>query len=95
MDTSQESIRDGTEFFLKLYKKSLSFTAVNKISNMLSTNLSLKEGVEFGKHLIVILRLKRIFKGRQAIPRYVSIYYADIVIEFLKSLPTWDEISTA
>ena len=60
---------------------------------MLSTNLSLKEGVEFGKHLIVILRLKRIFKGRQAIPRYVSIYYADIVIEFLKSLPTWDEIS--
>ena len=60
---------------------------------MLSTSLSLKEGVEFGKHLIVILRLKRIFKGRQAIPRYVSIYYADIVIEFLKSLPTWDEIS--
>ena len=37
--------------------------------------------------------LKGIFRTRPALPRYIYIYDAETVIEFLKSLPCWEEIT--
>ena len=37
--------------------------------------------------------LKGIFRKRPALPQYICIYDAEIVIEFLKSLPFWEEIT--
>ena len=58
---------------------------------MLSNILPVKEGIEFGKHPIVTRMLKGIFRTRPALPRYICIYDAEIVTEFLKSLPRWEE----
>ena len=60
---------------------------------MLSNILPAKEGSEFGKHPIVTRMLKGIFRTRPALPRYIYIYDAETVIEFLKSLPCWEEIT--
>ena len=58
---------------------------------MLSNILPVKEGIEL--HPIVTRMLKGIFRTRPALPRYICIYDADIVIEFLKSLPCWEDIT--
>ena len=60
---------------------------------MVSNILPVKEGIEFGKHPIVTRMLKGIFRTRSALPRYICIYDAEIVMEFLKSLPSWEEIT--
>ena len=59
---------------------------------MLFTILTLKEGMKFGRHVIVSRMRNRIFRDRPALPHYASIYNAYLVIELLKSLPTWNEI---
>ena len=92
VDISNASIKDGTEFLLSLYKKRLGYSATNTARSMLSNILPVKEGIEFGKHAIVTRMLKGIFRRRPALPRYICIYDAEIVIEFLKSLPSWEEI---
>ena len=40
-----------------------------------------KDEVKLGRHSIVIRRLKGIFRGRPGLPRYLSTYDADIVID--------------
>ena len=48
---------------------------------------------EFGKHPIIARMLKGIFGNRPALPRYMVIYDSDLVLNFLKSLPSWDNIT--
>ena len=60
---------------------------------MLSNIFPVKEGIEFGKHPIVTRMLKGMFRTRPTLLRYICIYDAEIVIEFLKSLPCWEEIT--
>ena len=50
-------------------------------------------GTEFGKHLIIARMLKVIFKNRLALPRYMVTYDPDLVLNFLKSLPSWNNIT--
>ena len=78
---------------VSLYKEGLGYSAINTARTMLSNILPVKEGIQFGKHPIVTRMLKGIFRTRPALPRYICIYNAEIVIEFLKSLPCWEEIT--
>ena len=71
IDISNASIKDGTKFLLSLHKKGLGYSAVNQARSMLSNILSVKEGIEFGKHPIVTRMLKVIFRTRPALPRYI------------------------
>ena len=78
---------------LSLYKKGLGCSAINTARSMLSNILPVKEGIEFGQHPVVTRMLKGIFRARPALPRYICINGAEIVIELLKSLPRWEEIT--
>ena len=69
----------------------IGYSAINTARSMLSSILPVKERIEFGKHPIVTTMLKEIFRTRLALPRCICIYDAEIVIEFLKSLPCWEE----
>ena len=89
---SSASIKDGTESLLSLYKRDLD-TQQSILQEACYQTYSLKEGIEFGKHPIVTRMLKRIFRTRPALPRYICIYDAEVVTEFLKSLPRWEEIT--
>ena len=74
VDISSALIKDGTEFLLSLYKKGLGYSAINTARSMLSKILPVKEGIKFGKHLIVTRMLKGIFRTRPALPRYICIH---------------------
>ena len=93
VDISYASMKDGTEFLLSLYKKGLGYLAINTARSMLSNILPVKEGIECSKHPIVPRMLKGIFRTRPSLPQYICINNAEIVIEFLKSLPCWEEKS--
>ena len=86
-------LKMAPNFLLSLYKKGLGCSAINSARSILSNILSVKEGIEFGKHPIVSRMLKGILRTRPALPQYICIYYAEIVLEFLKSLPCWEEIT--
>ena len=93
VDISNSLIKDGTEFLLSLYKRGLGYSAINTARSTLSNILSVKERIEFGKHPIVARMLKVIFRTRPALLQYIYKYDAEIVIGFLKSLPSWKEIT--
>ena len=76
---------------VKFYPEVKSQTGLSSL--WVSCKRALKEGIEFGEHPIVTKMLKRIFRTRLALPRYICIYGAETVIEFLKSLPSWEEIT--
>ena len=94
VDFSNASIKDGTELLRSLHKKGLGYSAINATRSMPSNVLPVKEGIEFGKHPIVTRMLKGIFTTRPKLPQYIYIYDAEIVIEFLKSLPCWEEMAS-
>ena len=50
-------------------------------------------GTKFGKHPIIAHMLEGTFKNRPALPRYIVIYDPDLVLIFLKSLPSWNNIT--
>ena len=72
------------------YKKRLSYSVINIAKSMLSMMLPACNGTEFGKHSIIALR--RIFRNRPALPRYMVTYDLDLALNFLKSLPSWVDI---
>ena len=66
---------------------------MNTARSMLSMMLPVCNGTEFGKHSIIAGMLKGIFKNRLVLPRYMVTYDPDLVLNFLKSLPCWNNIT--
>ena len=87
------SISEASEFLLMLYKKGLSYSVISTARSMLSMILPACNGTEFGKHPIIASMLKGIFRNRSALPRYIVTYDPDLVLNFLKSLPSWNNIT--
>ena len=87
------SISEVSEFLLMLYKKGLSYSVISTARSMLSMILPACNGTEFGKHPIIASMLKGIFRNRSALPRYIVTYDPDLVLNFLKSLPSWNSIT--
>ena len=48
---------------------------------------------EFGKHPNIARMLKGIFRNRPALPRYMVTYDPELILNFLKPLPSWNNIS--
>ena len=87
------SISEASEFLLMLYKKGLSCSVINTARSMLSMILPACNGTEFGKQPVIASMLKVIFRNRPALPRYIVTYDPDLVLNFLKSLPSWNNIT--
>ena len=91
--STNASISEGSEFLLILYKKGLSYSVSKPARSTLSMILPPFNGTEFGKHLIIAHVLKGIFRNRHAFLWYMVNYDPDLVLNFLKSLPSWDNIT--
>ena len=87
------SISEGLEFLLMLCKRGLSYSVINTARSMLSMILPARNRTEFGKHPIIALMLKGVFRNRPALPRYMVTYDSDLVLNFLKSLLSWGNIT--
>ena len=48
---------------------------------------------EFGKHPNIARTLKGIFRNCPALPRYMVTYDPELILNFLKPLPSWNNIS--
>ena len=51
------------------------------------------DGMDVGKHSIITRMLKRIFRNCPALPRYMVTYDPDLILNFLKSSPSWEDIT--
>ena len=60
---------------------------------MLSVTLTSFNGREFGKLQIIAHMFKGIFRNCPAFARYMVTYDPHLVLNFLKSLPSWDDIT--
>ena len=50
-------------------------------------------GIEFGKHTFIARMLEEIFRNHPAFPRYMVTYGSDLVLNFLKLLSSWDDVT--
>ena len=50
-------------------------------------------GIEFGKHTFIARMLEEIFRNHTAFPRYMVTYGSDLVLNFLKLLSSWDDVT--
>ena len=90
LSLTNASILEGSEFLLTLYKKGLSYSVINTARSMLSLILPGCNGTEFGKHPIIANMLKGIVRTRPTLQRYIVTYDPDLVLNFLKSLLSWN-----
>ena len=93
LSPTNASISEGSEFLLTLYKKGLSYSVINTARSMLSMIIPVCNGTEFGKHPIITHMLKGNFRKRPALPRNMVTYDPDLILNFLKSLPSWNNIT--
>ena len=50
-------------------------------------------GIELGKHTFIARMLEEIFRNHTAFPRYMVTYGSDLVLNFLKLLSSWDDVT--
>ena len=93
LSLTNASISEGSEFLLTLYKTGLSYSVINTAKSMLSMIIPVCNRTEFGNHPNIARMLKGIFRNRPALPRYIVTYDPDLVLNFLKSLPSWNNIT--
>ena len=79
-DFLHPSVAKVLDFLTMLYKKGLSYTAVNTARSALSSLLSLPDGSTIGKHLLVSRLLKGIFQNRPPQPRYSTVWDVNTVL---------------
>ena len=93
LSLTNASISEGSEFLLTLYKTGLSYSVINAARSMLSMIIPAYNRTEFGKHPNIARMLKGIFRNRPALPRYMVTYDPELILNFLKPLPSWNNIS--
>ena len=69
------------------------YSAVNTARSALSSIITLSDGSVFGKHPLVKRLLKGVFEKTPSMPRYSGIWNVNIVLRYLKHLPSYDEIT--
>ena len=78
----------GVEFLTSLYHDGKSFTTINSARSALSYYVQLIDEVhlDFGKHPLVVLFMRGIFKLRPALPRYKTTWDVKPVLDRLKDI---------
>jgi hypothetical protein len=82
----------GTNFLMELFEEGVGYSVINTARSALSTVVHLIDGYTFGEHPIVSRFLAGVFKKRPSLPRYIVTYDPQKILNFLKSLPSWDNI---
>ena len=83
----------GTQFLWELFHTGVGYSVCNTARSALSSVLSPIDGVDFGDHPVVCRLLRGMLKNRPSLPRYVVTFDANRVLNYLKRLPGWEEIT--
>ncbi len=83
--TTLPCVNDILEFLTELFKKGLSYSALNSARSSLSAIITL-DGKPAGEHPFVVKFMKGAFKSRPAIPKNTVTWDPQIILNHLKTL---------
>jgi len=93
IDVFEPGITNGIEFVVSLYKAGLGYRAINAARSALSSVLTLKDGIKFGEHPLVLRCMKGIFELKPAMPKYTEIWDVNIVLGYLRTFESVKSLS--
>lgn len=84
--SSYGTVGQTLEFPLGLFKKGLGYSALNTAPCALSCNIEPTNTVSFGSQPLLVRFLKRVYKSKPFLPRYVETWDVQFVLKFLADL---------
>ena len=85
-------IASGIEFLTQYFNSGVGYSAVNSARCALSTIISTRSNLTFGK-LPIVWRLLSMFNIRPSLTKYVMTWDVHIVFNYIKSLPPLEQCS--
>ena len=84
---------DGVHFLGMLFNAGLSYSAICVARSALSSYLDCKDATQFGEHKGVRQFIKDVFEKRPALPKSLSTWDVDIVLQYLELYYPHDELT--
>ena len=89
----QAFVASGIEFLTQYFNSGVGYSAVNSERCALSTIISTRSNLTFGKLPIASRFLRGMFNIRPSLPKYVVTLDVNIVFNYIKSLPPLEQCS--
>jgi hypothetical protein len=93
ISASQASVTEGVNYLSHLFEQGEKYGYIAGTRSALSAILPTEDGKSFGNQELVQRTLKGIYKVRPSFPRYLVIYDANIVLDYMRSLPSNKDLS--
>ncbi|XP_038062756.1 uncharacterized protein LOC119733242 [Patiria miniata] len=87
------TIGNALQFLTDLFDGGLSYSSVNSARSAISSIILPIDGVTFGSHALTTRFMKGVFNCRPSFPRYKTIWDVGVLLNFLKSLGSTNELS--
>ena len=81
----EPGITNRIEFNVSLFKAGVGDSGINTARSGFPSVLTLKDGVKFGEHPLVVRCMKGIFELKPALPKYTEIWDVNIVLKYLRT----------
>ena len=92
ISTTQASVTEGVNYLSHLFEQGEQYGYIAGTRSALSAILPNVDGKTFGNQELVQRTLRGIYKLRPSFPRYCVIYDANIVLDFMRSLPSNEDL---
>ena len=93
LDFSSPNIEHVLEFMTECQESGLGYSAMNSLRSALSAILHNFDGHVFGSHPLVKRLMKGAFERKPALPRNQEIWDINLVLQYLKAMDNYDDIS--
>ena len=87
------TIQDVVNFLADLFQKGAGYSVINSARCSLSAFLPYVDGKSVGSHSLVCRLLKGVFAKRPSLPKYTLTWDVGMVLRYLASLPSTEELS--
>ncbi|XP_028394449.1 uncharacterized protein LOC114518643 [Dendronephthya gigantea] len=95
INIEQADINDGLKFLTFLYNQGVGYSAINTARSALSAVITLGSHRTFGEHPLVTRFLKGVFELKPSLPRYSVVWDVGVVLKFLQSMPSLENMTLA
>ena len=92
ISSRQASVTEGVNYLSHLFEQGEKYGYIAGTRSALSAILPNVDGKTFGNQELVQRTLRGIYKLRPSFPRYLVIYDAHIVLDFMRSLPSNEDL---
>lgn len=93
VDPFKPTVNKVLDFLQQLYAQGLGYSGINTARSALSSIITTEGNVTIGKHPLVQRLVKGVFQCRPSLPRYQNTWDTNVVLHYLKTLPSLQEIS--